>query len=295
MAVYDALSGIYQVALLVTLWATAIGLGASHDLRGLRIVLTRRGLLARLIVLDSVLIPLLVAALVGIVQVPSEYAVGLLIVGAAAAGPLGLKTAELARGDLPLAVTLIVVLELLNIVALPIWAMLLLPSSFALPMAEIWRTLLVGILVPLLIGAAISRMPWASRVARRSGGVSTVSLAIVVGVVLARDWPVVLDAAGSGVVVVSIAVVVAALVLGWWFGGPDSSARRSSALVSSVRAGAIALAVTNVAFGAASPATSAVVVFALCSLVIVPCAALLVRHAPALSALRRSPSTDPVP
>jgi BASS family bile acid:Na+ symporter len=295
LAMYETLSGIYQVALLITLWATAIGLGASHDPRSLGVVLRRRPLFARLLVLDAVVVPLLVAVLVRVVNVPSEYAVGLLIVGAAAAGPLGLKTAELARGDLPLAVALIVMLELVNIVALPIWATILLPTSFALPLAEIWRTLLIAILVPLVIGSAIFRTSWAPTVARLAPQVSTIGLAVVVAVVLARDWSTVLGALGSGVVIVSIATILAALVLGWWLSGSDPASRRTAALVSSVRASAIALAVTSVAFGPASAATSAVVVFALCSLVIVPCAALVMRHAPAASSVRRTPSTDPVP
>ena len=157
----------YAIALIATLWLTAISLGMAHDLRDVEVGRRRPGLFARLVVLDIVVVPLVVVALVWLLGVPAPYAQGLLIVGAAAAGPLGLKTTQLAKGDLPLAIGLVIVLELLNIVAMPVWAAILQPGIGAHPIGEIVRTLVVGILLPLLVGFAIRA--WLPRCGRHAG------------------------------------------------------------------------------------------------------------------------------
>jgi len=297
------LDSVYAVALTVTLWITALGVGASHDPRSVRAGVDRPGLVIRLLVLDVVVVPCIVLGLVRLVSVPDDLAVGLVIVGTASAGPLGLKTAQLARGDVPLAITLVVGLELLNIVAMPLWAAIAIPSVVSVPLAEIIRTLLVGVLVPLSIGFA--GRAWAPvlarRVARWAPRLSTIALGVVIAVVLARDGAAVLAALGSGVPTVAVATILTAMVLGWWLGGPDPASRRTAALVSSVRANVVALAVASTAVGAAAPATSAIVVFGLCSLLVVPPIAVLVgrrsarfapgeRYASAADAPRTAPA-----
>lgn len=262
----------YTVALAVTLWATAIGLGASHGIKSVGAGLERRGLFARLLVLDVIVVPLVVLGLVRLLSVPGDLAVGLLIVGTAAAGPLGLKTTRMAWGDVPLAIALVIVLELINIVAMPLWAVLVVPGAVTLPLVEIWRTLIIGVLIPLALGFAVhARAPRvAPSIGRWSEPVSTIGLAVVIVVVLVRDGGAVVDAISSGVVTVAVGTILIAIALGWWLGGPDPPSRRTAALVSSVRANAVALAVATTAFGPAAPSTNAIVAFGLCSIVIAP-------------------------
>jgi bile acid:Na+ symporter, BASS family len=278
IAVPDVLEAVSGIAILVTLWATAIALGASHDPRAVRVALERRGLFVRVLVLDLVIVPLVVAGHVRVLSVPTDYAIGLLIVGTASAGPLGLKTSAIARGDLPLAIALVITLELANVVVMPVWAAVILPGGVNPPIVEIWRTLILGILLPLVIGFAIHG--WAPgrslSVSRWAGRLSSVGLAVVVVALVLRDGPLLVDAIGSGVLGLSVGTIVTAFALGWWFGGPDAAARRTAAHVSSFRANTLALAVTSTAFGTADPATSAVVVFGLCSVVLVTAAALVV-------------------
>ena len=79
----------------------------------------------------------------GLVQgfsVPDRYATGLLLVGMASAGPLGIKAAQLARADLPYAIALVVVLGVANAVAIPVWVALLLPPGVQVPMGPVVRT-----------------------------------------------------------------------------------------------------------------------------------------------------------
>ena len=176
---------------------------------------------------------------------------------------------------MPLAIALVIVLELVNIVAMPIWAVIVVPDAVLLALVEIWRTLIIGILVPLSLGFAIHArgQRFAPEVGRWSAPASTIGLGLVVAIVLVRDGSAVLSSAVSGVLTVAVATILASMVLGWWFGGPHPATRRTAALVSSVRAKAVALAVAATAFGATAPATSAIAVFGLCSLVIAPAVA----------------------
>jgi predicted Na+-dependent transporter len=63
--------------------------------------------------------PLFVWALVRALSVPTDLAVGLLLVGFASAGPLGIKAAALAGADVAYAITLVVVLEAANALVIP--------------------------------------------------------------------------------------------------------------------------------------------------------------------------------
>jgi BASS family bile acid:Na+ symporter len=268
----------YTIALLATLWLTGISIGTAHDLRRAELGRRRSGVFARLVVLDVVVVPLVVVGLVAFVSVPAPYAAGLLIVGSASAGPLGLKTTQLAKGDLPLAIGLVVVLELLNIVAMPVWAAILHPGAGVLPIVEIVRVLVIGILLPLLVGSAIRawRPATAATLTRWTAVGSSAGLALLIATVVLRDGSHVLGALGSGVPVVAIATILVVIGLGWLAGGPDQGTRRTGAMVSSVRANLPALVVATAAFGATAPAVSAIVVFGLCSVVLVPLAALLI-------------------
>ena len=87
--------------------------------------------------------------------IPDHYATGLLLVGVASAGPLGIKAAQLARADLPYAIALVVVLEAANVVAIPVWVALLLPPGVQVPMWPVVRTLLLLVLAPLAVGMAV--------------------------------------------------------------------------------------------------------------------------------------------
>ena len=91
------LDGIYLAALLVALWGTGLGLGMSHAVSELVEPARRPGLMLRVAVVDVVALPLLVWALVRVLAVPGDYAIGLLLVGVASAGPLGIKAAQIAR------------------------------------------------------------------------------------------------------------------------------------------------------------------------------------------------------
>ena len=97
-----------------------------HRPREVTAALTDRGRFARIVALDAILVPLFVWGLVRSLGSPEGYASGLILVGAASAGAIGLAKVRLASGDVPLAIGPIVVLELGNLVTIPVWSAILL-------------------------------------------------------------------------------------------------------------------------------------------------------------------------
>jgi BASS family bile acid:Na+ symporter len=227
-------------------------------------------------------IPLLVWALVRLLGVDGDYAVGLLLVGVASAGPLGIKAAQLAGADVPVAVSLVVVLELVNLVAIPFWAAVLLPEGTSVSSLEVLRTLLLLVLLPLAAGLACRRVAprQAGRLALPLTTASNVALAVVVAIVLVRDSGAVATAAGEGVPLAAGLAVAAALALGWLAGGPSRPVRAAAALVTGVRANGPALAIAAASFAGRPDVRAGVVVFALFSVLVPLSTALALRRAP---------------
>ena len=266
----QALDLAYMVTLWVTLWATAVGSGLSHRPSEVLRAASNRRRFASIVVLNAVAIPLVVVALTRALAVPDGYAAGLIIVGAASAGSLGLTGVRIARADLPLAIGLIVVLEVGNVLTIPVWSTILLSGAVQPRPSDILATLILGVLLPLGVGQGIRvlRPARAQGWARGLALVSTVGFFGVVGLILWRDMADVINAWDHLVPVVAVATVVVALFTGWAVGGPTRESRLSASLVTSVRSNTPALAVASATYGATSDAASAIVVFALTSLTI---------------------------
>jgi bile acid:Na+ symporter, BASS family len=257
----------YVLALAVTLWATAIGSGLSHRPGEVTAAMAERRRFVGVVVLDAVVIPLLVVALVHVLAVPEGYAAGLILVGAASAGAIGLALVRLADGDVPLAIGLIVVLELGNLVTIPFWSTILPSGQVRPPLGDVVATLVLGVLLPLVVGMGLRRLRPAPGWARAMRRVSTASLVLLIAIAVGRDVADVVETAAA-VSLVALATVTAALLAGWAVGSPGRASRSTAALVTASRASTPALAVASGTYGLSSDAASAVVVFALISLLV---------------------------
>jgi BASS family bile acid:Na+ symporter len=273
----DVLEAAYLAGAVVALWAAGLELGLREPLGALVAPLRRARLLARISLVDVVFLPLLVWALVQLADVPAGYATGLLLVGVASAGPLAVKAAQLARADAATALSLVVLLELVNLAAIPVWAALILPAGTNLEVQPVLVTLVALIVLPLAAGVACRRL--APQLVARLGHllprVANVGLVVAVGAVVTRDAEVVWDALGERVPLVAAAAVLVALLLGWLAGGPEPESRAAAALVTGIRANALALAIAASSFPGRQDVRAGVVVFALFSITVPLCAAVV--------------------
>jgi BASS family bile acid:Na+ symporter len=264
------LDGAYQVALNVTLWSTALALGASVTMRDLGSVIRRTPLLARISVLDVVLIPSLAWLVLRAVDLDEDLVVGVLLVAIASAGPVGMKLSQIARGDLALAIALVVLLEVANAFAIPIWVALLMPAGVEVSLGPVVTVLLTLVVLPLSIGGLVKTT--APRIASRWIGpltrLSTAGIVLVVAILVARNLALLVEAFGSGVALVALALAAAAAALGWALGGAGLASRRTASLVTTVRAGGPALAIASEAFADRPGVAIAIVIYGVIGLVV---------------------------
>ena len=152
----------------------------------------------------------------------------------------------------------------------------MLPSGAEIDVANVLLTLVAVILLPLAVGLACRRLApsFSARLSPALPTVANVGLVVAVGAVLVRDGDVVVRAAGQLVPLVAGLAVLAALALGWLAGGPGRATRSAAALVTSIRANLLALAIAASSFPDDPEVRAGVVVFALFSITVPLVAAL---------------------
>ena len=267
----------YGLGAVVALWAAGVGIGVDHPIREVLAPLRRLRLVGRVALVDVLVLPPLVWVLVKLFHVPPGYATGLLLVGIASAGPLAVKASQLGRVDAVTALSLVVALEFANMAAIPLWSAALLPSEAEIDEAYVLLTLVAVVLAPLAVGLACRRLvpSFSARLSPVLPTVANVALVVAVGAVLLRDGDVVVRSAGERVPLVASLAVVVALALGWLAGGPDRATRGAAALVTGIRANALALAIAASSFPGRPEVRAGVVVFALFSITLPLVAALV--------------------
>jgi bile acid:Na+ symporter, BASS family len=266
---------VYVLGLVAALWGAALALGLRRDRQELVEPLRRRGVLAGIVIADTVLVPLLAWTIVGLLDLDADAATGLLLVAIASAGPLGLKVSQLARLDDRAALCFVVVLDLANLVVMPFWAVVLLPEGTTLRPVEVLATLVVAILLPLGLGL-LARPRVAERaptLARRLEQASTLGLLAAIAATIAGEREALADAASASVVVATLAILVGAFALGWALGGRSPRTRGAAAFVTACRANALALAIAETSFPGLDAVHGTVVVFAIITIVLTTLAA----------------------
>ena len=185
--------------------------------------------------------------------------------------------------------TLVLVLGLANLVAIPFWAVVLLAEGTDTAPLDVLGSLLVMVVAPLAIGMACRRAAprLAAHLPRPLTLGSNVGLVAVVAIVLARDADQVVDAMGERVPLVAVLAIAAALGLGWLAGGSSRATRASASIVTGVRANGPALAIAAASFPDRDDVRVGVIVFALVSIVGPLAMALVIRR-------RQTPLTSAV-
>src|SRR5206468_1323173 len=136
----------------ISIGATVLSLGRTFTVAQLLAPLRRIWLVVAMVVLSALVIPAVAWGIASALPINDAYVDGLVLatLGAGSAG--GIKAAQLAKNaDLPLAVSMVVVLQLVNIVSVPIWAGQVV-SGASLSAWDILKSLLELVLIPLVVG-----------------------------------------------------------------------------------------------------------------------------------------------
>jgi len=245
----------YTVLLVLALVLNGIALTGATPLREFFAPLRERRLVLRVVALDTILVPVLIVGIATLLRLDDATGAGLVIVAAASAGPIGVALARAGRGDMPLAVTLVTGIGLLNLLTVPVISTLLLPRTIPLPLVAIVTNLIGLLLVPLILGRAMHvLLGWVratqatrARVLANIGNTASMCLIGAVGVALFLEpGPTIRALAGpiTPIAIVTMLVVAAAARAIT----RDVARRRTIALVINARAVGLALTLAALHF-----------------------------------------------
>lgn len=227
----EILSTLLSIAVLVFSVASMLSVGLAHTVRELVSPLRNLPGVARALVANFVLVPLLAFGVTRFLSLDPPLEIGLLLVSMAAGAPFLIKLTARADHDVGLGAALLVLLLPATVVYMPIVLPLVLPdatvsaSAIAVPLV---LTLLAPLGVGLLVRARSAR--WAMRLLPLVRPLSTVALLVLVAATVWLNMRAILGLFGSGGVLAAVLVIGGAFAIGYALGGRDRESRGVLAL-----------------------------------------------------------------
>jgi BASS family bile acid:Na+ symporter len=223
----------------------AMGLGLTPrdvvaPLRNVRLVVIS-------LLVNFVLAPGIAYLLTAVIPLERPYAVGLILLSAAAGAPFLPKLAQVANADLAMSVSLMTLLTAGTIVFMPLALPVLLPGFGASPLA-IARPLIILMVLPLGIAMTVrSRAPRFSAACRPAlNAVVNLSLIVLLVLLVGLNTGALFGVIGSGAIAVSAVFVALVFAAGYLLPGPQSRAKGELGLASAARNVGAALPVASV-------------------------------------------------
>ena len=259
--VMDLLNKVATTALLGFVVSSMMAMGVGFTvrqiidaLRDVRLVLL--GLLA-----NFVAMPLGALALDKMLRLDEPLRVGLLLLGAAAGAPFLPKLTEVAKGNVPFAVGIMMLLAIGTVGYLPLVLPLLLPAV-TVNSGKIAGWLFLLTLLPLAAGLAL-RARYAGLAARVKpvlDWVSNVTLVPMVLLLAAANIDKILHVFGTRGILAGLLLIALGFGIGWALGGPGVDTRRTLALGTGQRNIAAASVVASESFSDPSVVIMVIVV-----------------------------------
>ncbi|RJP17875.1 MAG: hypothetical protein C4520_15475 [Candidatus Abyssobacteria bacterium SURF_5] len=228
-----------RVAALLFLVTTLLAIGLKVSGGEILASLNNRSLLARSLLANVVLVPLLGLIIVRLVPLAPDVATAILLLAAAPGGVGAIQFSS--KGNEPeisFGAGLLFLLSVLAVFITPLLAKVLLPAGA--PMAMVYGRvilfLLLYLLLPLLLGFAIRGFSEAAAEALTKPIALVGTLSFVAMVVLTlgmrREAT---RAIGGKAILVMLALILVSMAVGWLLGGPEKGGRRILATGTSFR------------------------------------------------------------
>jgi len=232
----DLLSRTADLAVLVFAVTSMLSVGLAHSAKQILGPLRDLRALARALLANFVLVPLLAIGIVRLWPLDRPLEAGLILVATSAGAPFLIKLTEVARAEVALSATLLVLLLPATVVYAPVAVPRVLPEAevsagaLAVPL---FLTMLLPRATGLLINSRWSgpARRWAP-VARRA---STVALVVIVLTTTLANIPTIITLFAEAAIVPALLVVAGAFVIGYLLGDRDRDVRNVLALGTSQR------------------------------------------------------------
>jgi BASS family bile acid:Na+ symporter len=222
------------------------------------------------LVANYVLVPVVTFGLLVVFQSDPPVSAGFLILAVCPGAPLGPPITGVAKGDVPWAVGIMLVLSGLSAVLSPALLALLLAriapaTDLNINYLSLVQTLLIIQILPLAVGLCTHHTAprltrWIAKPVRLLANVLLVAL---VGLIIAAQYQTLGAIRIRGWIGMTV-LLVASLGIGWVCGGPGLATRKGMAITTAVRNAAVGLVIATGNF-AGTPAVTAVVAYGLVS------------------------------
>jgi bile acid:Na+ symporter, BASS family len=257
----DLLNKVATTALLGFVVSSMMAMGVSFTVRQIIDALRDARLVLLALLANFVVMPLGALALDKLLELDEPLAIGLLLLGASAGAPFLPKLTELAKGNLPFAVGIMMLLAIGTVGYLPLVLPFLLPGV-TVNSAKIAGWLFLLTLLPLAAGLAL-RARCAGLAARVKPVLDWVSNVILVPMVLllaVANIDKILHVFGTRGILAGFLLIAVGFGIGWMLGGPGVDTRRALALGTGQRNIAAALVVASESFSDPSVVIMVIVV-----------------------------------
>jgi len=272
----ELLNKVVPFAMLTFVVSSMLAVGASLTVGQILGPLRNRKLVCLALLANFLLMPLCALAIAKLLRLDQPLGVALLLLGVAAGAPFLPKLAGIAKGNLAFAVGLMVLLMVLTVAYMPLVLPFLLQGVSVDPM-EIARSLLLLMLLPLAVGLVVNArlQRFAERLRGPLNGISSVSLALLIALLLITNVRNVVALYGTRGVLASVLFLVSGAGIGWLLGGPGFETKGVLALGTAQRNIAAALVVGGKDFDDPKVLVMVVVVAVVGLLILMPLARVL--------------------
>jgi len=267
----ELLSKAVTVAMLSFVISSMLAMGTALTVSQIFDPLRNVRLVVLALVANFVLMPLGAFALAKVLWLDEPLGVGLLMLGCAAGAPFLPKLAELAKGNLPFGVGVMVLLMVITVAYLPIVLPVLLPGVTVNPV-KIAQSLVLLMLLPLAIGLFVKARydATAARVKPTLDWLSNVSLILLIALITVVNFDKVLQVFGTRGILAGLLFIALGFCIGWMLGGPGNDTRPVLALATAQRNIAAALVVGSQSFSDPKVVVMVIVVAILGLIILMP-------------------------
>lgn len=192
-----ALSGVETLLMPVFLFLLMLGMGATLTADNFRQVLRQPTPVLIGLASQYGWMPLIAVILALLLNLPAENAVGLLIMGCTAGGPLSNFFTYIGRGDLALSVSMTVISTLTGFVMIPLMLLLYTApflhasgdQNLVIPFGKIFVTLF-AVLIPVGLGILLRKrsLLWARRVEKGGTAAGLLVIVLVIAITVLREF-----------------------------------------------------------------------------------------------------------
>jgi len=217
-----------------------LGVGLNTALKDVLDVARRIGLVARGVLANFVIVPVLVG--LGLIWLPMapEVKLGILLMAAAPVAPMVPPFVDMAKGDVAYSVGLMIIVALLSVFLTPLILGLAIPESIGdveLNPLEIVKTLMVAQLIPIGLGMAIrSRsQAWSERLLKFVPKVGQYGLMLGVGLIVISQAKQYLSMSLLAHLAIPLWVIAFLLIGDWMLVGESMPRRRALAVATAIR------------------------------------------------------------